>query len=353
MNIHDDCQTTSSPEHRCMSPIPGLRGTARSDAPPSQARGPALSATARAVIAVQRSAGNRAVGRVRGTMIGPGFGTGFRPTPGAGDRSIVVARRSQTGLVAAAPTERFAGAALRFWRNPSNKTRPLSDYGDFLVEQANARLAAIGVPPCAHNHEETRREASFSVVRWTIELNPRDFVSSTRGATVGSLTRQDAAERVDSVYHEARHAEQTFRVARMLAGQGASIGVIAQETKMPWLQAALAFIAPLRGDTAANRRLLGEATEWDPFETGRYELYQARMRELNTAADSYFRGAEAWLTVSQTNVLARSFEDSTRSRSRWRGTRSEQSSSATSNPRSERSRTCRRSARPIGSFAAT
>jgi hypothetical protein len=65
-------------------------------------------------------------------------------------------------------------------------------------------------------------------------------------------TRDQAAKLVDTVYHEARHAEQWFRMAQMRAGRGLSAAAIAAEMTIPPRVAALAVAAPLeRGSMQA------------------------------------------------------------------------------------------------------
>jgi hypothetical protein len=253
----------------------------------------AAPAAARAILELQRSVGNQAVTRAI-------IGAGVLTPPAA--KPVVVARQVDTGLAAAKPTGKFAGAALAFWRSKANKQRPLTDFADFLIAQVNDRLKALGVPPCSYNYDETEVSAMFNVVRWAIKLNPEKFASST----VGSLSVREASERVGSVYHEARHAEQHFRVARVLAGQGKSTTEIQQQTKMPKPQAALAAQAPLRGDSRKNRRLVAEAAGWIPFTQGRYELYEHHLRQLSGAAYRYFWGAGAWADVNSTDPDAES-----------------------------------------------
>jgi hypothetical protein len=65
-------------------------------------------------------------------------------------------------------------------------------------------------------------------------------------------TRDQAADLVETVYHEARHAEQWFRMAQMRAGRGLSAAAIAAEMTIPPRIAALAVAAPLeRGSMQA------------------------------------------------------------------------------------------------------
>jgi hypothetical protein len=284
----DRSQWWRSPDGVAARPRTGLRPEATRTRAPATASGPA-----RAILELQRSVGNQAVARA--------IGGGALTPPAA--KPVVVARQADTGLAAAKPTGSFAGAALAFWRSKANKQRPLTDFGDFLIAQVNDRLKALSVPPCSYNYDETEVSAVFSVVRWAIKLNPKAFASSS---TVGSLSVREASARVGSVYHEARHAEQHFRVARVLAGQGKSATEIQQQTDMPKPQAALAAQAPLRGDSRKNRRLVAEAAGWIPFTQGRYELYEHHLRQLSGAAYRYFWGVGAWADVNSMDPDAES-----------------------------------------------
>src|SRR3954451_20031050 len=101
---------------------------------------------------------------------------------------------------------------------------------------------------------------SFSRVTWTIAMNPAKF--TTTGATkVGEITQSDLANLVDTVYHEARHSEQYFRIARIQAGSGKTADQIKDGMSIPPLVAKAAFDAPLK-DEAPNKELIKEAGAW-------------------------------------------------------------------------------------------
>jgi hypothetical protein len=78
-----------------------------------------------------------------------------------------------------------------------------------------------------------------------MQLNRSDFAK-------GSLTFREAGDVVDTVYHEARHCEQWFRMAQMRAGQGLSAKAIADEMSIPLAIALRAVAHPIaRGTVAA------------------------------------------------------------------------------------------------------
>jgi hypothetical protein len=61
--------------------------------------------------------------------------------------------------------------------------------------------------------------AEFDAGSWTMTINPDEFTHRPDVATLDELTPDEAGLIAMTVYHEARHAEQHFRVARLLAGE--------------------------------------------------------------------------------------------------------------------------------------
>lgn len=89
-----------------------------------------------------------------------------------------------------------------------------------LLEAANARLAALGIPPLqglgTTNPDEL---ASFDSESWTLWYVDEEFQG-------GELTDERYADLANTVYHESRHAEQYYRVAQLLAARGMSVADI-------------------------------------------------------------------------------------------------------------------------------
>ena len=63
----------------------------------------------------------------------------------------------------------------------------------------------------------------FDWETWEMTINPVNFQAD-------EVSSEDFADMADTVYHEARHAEQFYRVAQMLAGQGRTAAEIHDET---------------------------------------------------------------------------------------------------------------------------
>ena len=202
------------------------------------------------MLRLQQAAGNRAVGRV-------------------------LARRAvrQTGLRSDQAINRFVRKAQSFLaRNGDGEVKQFADY---LGAAINTELEAIGVPPVrVIMFNQTLNAAEFDASDWTIVLNP-DMFSPRRHATLmGDLTSDEAAHVAMTVVHEARHAEQRFRVARLNAGEGKEA-----EGEMDETAAAAATAVPLRGGGQEVR----EAREW---------------RENEFGEDATYREAVSWWTTN-------------------------------------------------------
>jgi hypothetical protein len=83
-----------------------------------------------------------------------------------------------------------------------------------LLAAVNEQLAAAKVPPVKPELKDVVGElAHFHFETWTMVLGEKAFANNT-------ITDDEAREAEATVYHEARHAEQWFMMARLLAGQG-------------------------------------------------------------------------------------------------------------------------------------
>jgi hypothetical protein len=189
------------------------------------------------VLALQRSAGNQAVGR------------------------MLARKPKHTGLRDDAVISRFVAKALSFSRR--NGDAPLTEYADYLGAAVNTELEALGVPAVTVSVAKgsVGGAAEFHADGWYILLNPDEF-SHTGAKTIGELSEQEASLLAGRVMHEARHAEQHFRVARLNAAEGKD------QTDADVADAAAA--APLRGSSQEVR----EAREWRTNETGEDAEYR-------------------------------------------------------------------------------
>lgn len=110
-----------------------------------------------------------------------------------------------------------------------------------LVKKVNHELVGIGVP--AVNETVTKlsggADGEFDPVNWIMLIDKENFSQET-------IDDKRAAEMADTVYHEARHAEQFFQMARLEAARGKSAQDIADEMSIPARIAQAAKNKPLR-----------------------------------------------------------------------------------------------------------
>lgn len=234
------------------------------------------------ILQLQRTVGNQAVMRMLDDNVvleHPG------PTITASGDAIQ-RRRSRTGLGATGLINDFAGEALTYWRDAGNAARSLNDFGDHLMANVNAKLAVLGVPNVNHAYVGAgSSRGTFDRTTWTVELNTGQFSEDGTATTVSDLEQGEVSQIARTLYHEPRHAEQYFRIARMQAGEGKSADDIETDMDIPADIAAAAFASPLTGDNRANRRLIQEARIWEAFTVGKYAEYKGETNWLDDQAD--------------------------------------------------------------------
>ncbi|MBT3224227.1 MAG: hypothetical protein HN348_34600 [Proteobacteria bacterium] len=104
-----------------------------------------------------------------------------------------------------------------------------------MVEAARQELSSHRVPLPEFLVTEISNAGQVDPAPWAVSLSPGLFTTAngvTEGPGIEEAARAEAAEAADTVYHEARHAEQFFRVARLLAGRGQSARQIHGETEI-------------------------------------------------------------------------------------------------------------------------
>ncbi len=108
-----------------------------------------------------------------------------------------------------------------------------------LVELVNERLAAAGVPAVGEAFDaDPVNDGSFDFPTWNMNVG-RTALSAA------GLDLAKAKDLADTIYHEARHSEQWFRMAQLRAGQGLSAAGITTELGIPARIARLAKADPL------------------------------------------------------------------------------------------------------------
>jgi hypothetical protein len=207
-----------------------------------------------AVLALQRQVGNRAVRRT-------------------------LARAPS--LNESAPTGTFTADALKYFNNPANKTKGIGEYAQYLATKANVPLKALGVPEMKIDYDSgAPQPGAFWHDTWKIIMNTVLWSQSRTAQKLQDLTVDEAADAAALVYHEARHAEQRFRIARMFAAdsKAGTPDKIADEI-MKSLQfkerpVALAAAGNPLAKSPANAALRDEARDWHEITLGRHRPYR-------------------------------------------------------------------------------
>lgn len=229
---------------------------------------------------LQRAIGNQALQRMLKTGAATPEGgraqVRLRTPRGAAQR----VQRDLAGLQAAASVESFAQEAVTYCRSSTNADKPLTDLADHLMSKVNDSLKAIPSYECSHTFSTTGTTGAFSGGTFSIDINTAAFSERSGITKVSDLNQAEIGEIVDTIYHEARHSEQYFRVARMLAGQGKTASEIATQVGIPNIVAAEAFKSPLANNTA-NAAAIAEAESWKDFiGRGKYVAYKVMVANL-------------------------------------------------------------------------
>lgn len=132
--------------------------------------------------------------------------------------------------------------------------------GKALGAAANAELKAAGVPEAKVRVKKLAVSGEFDFATWTLDIGKAAFEAATP-------SNAEIMEATDTVYHEARHAEQWFRIARLQAGKGWKAPKIAYQLSIPLKIAKLAVASPLTGTSTDAT----EASSWyeSVYGTGR------------------------------------------------------------------------------------
>ena len=187
------------------------RGTQR------QRRGPG--GPAGSLIELQRTAGNRAVGRVVAdapTALVPVVQR--QPPPG------------EYGLDAPATESAYAAKAVELWR--THKHLDLKDFAGQLLTHVVADLTRAGVPTVTWTWATLGASGIFDSEHWVIKVDVKSFSATSTAAKVKDLSPAEVTEVVGTLYHEARHADQDVLIIRHLLNSKVAAADIKKQTKI-------------------------------------------------------------------------------------------------------------------------
>ncbi|HEY7467436.1 MAG TPA: hypothetical protein VIB47_12160 [Dehalococcoidia bacterium] len=223
----------------------------------------------------------------------------FQATEGAGDPALKIDGKAgprtlprifRGGLNVEATAQAFSGQVQSDVINQWAALGTAEARRDKLVELVNQRLTAAGVPAVTTEFDANENNAgSFNFPTWTMRIGRRRL-----GAE--SISEADARDTADTVYHEARHTEQWFRMAQLRASQGLTADAIATELGIQPRIANLAAASPL---TAGSMQALIAQGWWDSVYGSGGDQRNAVLRELD-AAGTAVRTAQAAHTANPT-----------------------------------------------------
>jgi peptidoglycan hydrolase-like protein with peptidoglycan-binding domain len=197
----------------------------------------------------------QALGRLK--ALGTGLTGGEPPRRDAQTKSGPVGS-DMTGLNSKVSVGAFAAAvdALKAnWSDLDGSAR-----SDKMLAIVNVELAAAGVFPVDGRLDSSvsgQVAGKFHSVDWRLRLNKGLFSRS-------KLAAADAPHMAATVYHEARHAEQTFRMAQTLAGRN--------DKMSPTAIAKMIDIPPEVADAAIRAKILPS----DPAAAFGERMFEAR-----------------------------------------------------------------------------
>jgi hypothetical protein len=210
------------------------------------ARSTAPAPTALRLLGLQRAAGNAAVAQL---VAAP----------------AVQRQAADFGLAKSGPTTAFAAVGLAFWRSNPDKT--LLELGSHLIAKASDALAMERVPAIIKPTFEAKKERGlFTPKGWTINIDLVQITKKPVTTKLRDLTADEAGDVTDTCFHEARHAEQHFLQARVLAAK--------DKKDAAAIQAALDIPEPVA--TAAfdlrmsppDKAVLPFVEQWNAFDPG-------------------------------------------------------------------------------------
>lgn len=147
--------------------------------------------------------------------------------------------KPKTGLAKEEAVERYAGRAKELfdkWTTLSKAERMKR-----LKTYINAELKAAGSYPCDVHYISFSggTNGEFNFQTWRLDINKKLVEKA-------NPTVDEMANLVDVIYHEARHSEQWYKIARLRAGEGRTAKQIKDELYIPAKVAQAAAAKPLK-----------------------------------------------------------------------------------------------------------
>ena len=209
-------------------------------------------------------------------------------------RSLSGTGGPQTGLRGDAHVDDYVHSAY----GTMHSSMAPQDRLDHLMAASIQELSELGVPRPTYSFDPGLSGSSTlaefrSNGQWHVAVNPDQFAESY----VESLNEQQLGHVANTIYHESRHAELTFREARSQAGLGQTAAQLVASMGIPQNIADAAVANPITQSTvdgATDEALSGYDSFYGTgapatqgvYQTGTYEQY----RRLPEEADAFETG---------------------------------------------------------------
>lgn len=177
-----------------------------------------------------------------------------------------IQRQEDFGLATSQNVSGYAAKWEAYKNDKANQKRSYEDLARYAVSVFNDELQTMDIPIVKNVVFKpiNSAAANFRAWDWEMAVNSSNYTGKAGPLTIGQLTKQQAADLVESIYHEARHAEQHYRVAQFLAGQGKSEAEIVRKISIPENVAKQAHAKPLAAIGAVDEAMgiyVGEIIE--------------------------------------------------------------------------------------------
>jgi peptidoglycan hydrolase-like protein with peptidoglycan-binding domain len=209
-------------------------------------------------------------------------------------RSLESTKGTQTGLRSEEHVKDYVDSAY----GTMHSSMAPKDRLDTLMAASIQELTELGVPQPSYDFDpglsgSTTLAEFRSNDQWHVAVNPDQFEPSY----VENLNEQQLGEVANTIYHESRHAELTFREARAQAGLGQTADQLVASMHIPHYVAEYAVataITQSTADGATDEAITGYESFYgtgatdtaNVYASGQYEPY----RRLPEEADAFETG---------------------------------------------------------------
>lgn len=182
------------------------KGKNRSQRKPVENGTPEVQQPENDVLQLQHTFGNRHVTQIAATNSLPASNL---------QRSVI--QRKETGIRSKTATSAYTKTIFDYCQEPTNQTKTIADFKQVLEDTVNSELKAATSSEITIVDGAPGASGEFDFSTWAIELN--EATAFPGATTLADLTEDQIRDTADTVYHEARHSEQWFRMARNRAGK--------------------------------------------------------------------------------------------------------------------------------------